>query len=87
MSGWHHGPTVDELRQEWLAKVEVAEGLTSEAKEYAVLIARALAGGMPVTRTRLDEFRKMDARAERAWTSAKQAQAALDEARAKAVPA
>ena len=77
--------TVDELREEWLAKVEVAEGLTSEAQEYAVLIARAIAGGMIVRDTRVDEFRKADARAQGAWVSARHAQAALDQARAAVV--
>ena len=82
-------PTVDELRQEWLAKVEVAEGLTSEAQEYAVLIARAIAGGMVVRNTRINEFRRADDRAKGAWVSARDAQTAFDQARAAAaqVPA
>ena len=80
--------TVDELRQEWLAKVEVAEGLTSEAQECAVVIVRAIAGGL-VVRDSIGEFRKLDARAQRAWVSARHAQAAFDQARAAAaqVPA
>ena len=83
------GPTVDELREEWLAKVEVAEGLTSEVQEYAVLIARAIAGGMIVRDTRVDEFRRADDRAKGAWVSARDAQAAFDQARSAAaqVPA
>ena len=81
--------TVDELREEWLAKVEVAEGLTSEARSQALIIARNVANDVQPVAARVQAFRTADVRAGQAWTSARQAQAAFDQARAQAaeVPA
>lgn len=80
--------TVDELREEWLAKVEVAEGLDREAQALAVPIAESVAYELPLPRPeRVEQFRVANDRAKRARVSAEQAQTAFDQARAKAVPA
>ena len=76
--------TVDELREEWLAKVEVAEGLTSEARAYAVIIADRVVSGLQPRPDQVEEYRRADDRAKRAWTSANDLQAAFDQARASA---
>lgn len=81
--------SVDELREEWLAKVEVAEGLTSEARACAVIIADRVVEGLPPRPERVEQYRLADDRAKRAWASAHDSQAAFDQARATAaqVPA
>lgn len=82
--------TVDELREEWLAKVEVAEGLDRDAQALAVPIAESVAYELPLPRPdRVEQFRVANDRAKRAWVSARHAQAAFDQARAAAsgVPA
>lgn len=76
--------TVDELREEWLAKVEVAEGLTSEARACAVIVADRVVSGLPPRPERVEQYRLADDRAKRAWTSARNSQAAFDQARADA---
>lgn len=82
------GPTVDELRAEWLAKVEVAEGLDREAQSLAVVIADRVAYDLPLPRPeKVEDYRLAADRAKRAWTSAKDVRTKLDQALAAGVPA
>lgn len=79
---------VEDLRAEWLAKVEVAEGLDRDAQSLAVPIAESVAYELPLPRPeRVEEFRVASDRAKRAWTSAKDLRAKLDQALAAGVPA
>lgn len=78
-------PTVDELRAEWLAKVEVADGLDREAKALAVVIADRVAHDLPLPHPdRVEEYRLTADRARRARASAEELHAQLDQARAAA---
>jgi hypothetical protein len=77
---------VDDLRAEWLAKVEVAEGLDRQA--LAVVIADRVAYDLPLPRPeKVEEYRLTADRAKRARASAEELHAQLDRARAAGVPA
>ena len=81
--------TVDELRDEWLAKAEVAEGLGVAEATAAVAVANAVANGVIPQPETVNDFRIARDRRRAASVSARQALAALDEARSAAsgVPA
>lgn len=79
--------TVDELREEWLAKVEVAEGLGAAEAKAAIAVANAVANGVIPQPETVNDFRTARDRRRAASVSAREAQAAFDEARATAVPA
>lgn len=77
--------TVDELREEWLAKLEVAEGLSADEAKAAIYVADAVANGVIPQAQLVDEFRTARDRRRAASVSARHAQAAFDQARAAAV--